>query len=97
MRIDDGAEGRAGLPLSPVEMDRWASLVADRVAERLAGVPRLVDRVRLAELLGVSVPTIERLTSAGELPIVRMGRRVLYDPAAVIEARTPKAKKGGAV
>lgn len=84
------------MTLSPVELERLADLVADRVAERLAGAPRLVDRVRLAELLAVSVATVERLTAAGELPIVRMGRRVLYDPGECIAARAAQQKGGTA-
>jgi len=37
-----------------------------------------------AAALGLSVSTVERLTRAGELPCVRLGRSVLY-PVAMLE------------
>lgn len=48
--------------------------------------PLLVDRHRLATLLGVSVPTISRMTSSGEIPSKLIGTRRLYCPAAVVDA-----------
>lgn len=80
--------------LSPQDLSSWADLVADRVADKLAKRPMLVDRVELAQLLGVSIPTVERLSAAGKIPLVRLGRRVLYDPVAVIEARSSKVGGG---
>lgn len=81
------------MSFTPQELDRLADAVADRLAAKLLDRPRLVDRVELARELGVSVPTIERLCAAGSIPVVRMGRRVLFDPAAVIAARSEQ--KGG--
>jgi excisionase family DNA binding protein len=81
------------MSFTPHELDRLADAVADRLAAKLLDQPKLVDRVELARVLGVSVPTIERLSAAGSIPVVRMGRRVLFDPAAVIAARSEQ--KGG--
>lgn len=72
--------------LSPADLDRLADAVAARVADRLSGRPRLVDRVDLAYVLGVSVPTVERHVRNGAIPCVRLGRRVLFDPGAVVVA-----------
>lgn len=86
------------MSLSPRELDELADRIAERLAERMGrnDGARLVDRVALAERLGVSVPTIERRQAAGELPCIRVGRRVLYDPAVVIAALSSGDKKGGA-
>ena len=70
--------------LSPADIDR----LAESIAQRLASRPRLVDRVEIAQMLGLSVPTIERYTRSGTLPCVRVGRRVLYAPESVIESLT---------
>jgi phage terminase Nu1 subunit (DNA packaging protein) len=44
--------------------------------------PLLVDAEGLAPLLSLSVRTI-RVSQAQGVPMVRVGRRVLFDPAAV--------------
>lgn len=80
--------------LSPADLDRLAGMVADAVADRLARRPLLVDRVELAPMIGLSVPTIERRTRTGEIPCVRSGRRVLYDPQAVVAAMASNEKGG---
>lgn len=53
--------------------------------------PRLVDRVRMAELLSISTPKLDTMTTAGEIPSVKVGRRRLYQPAAVIDALAAKS------
>lgn len=80
--------------LSPADLERLAGQVAEAVADRLARRPLLVDRVELAPMIGLSVPTIERRTRTGEIPCVRSGRRVLYDPRAVVDAMATKTKGG---
>ena len=72
--------------LTPAELDRFVDRIADAVALKLASQPKLVDRHTLAQILSVSVPTIERLQAAGRLPCVRLKRRVLYDADACIAA-----------
>ncbi len=53
-------------------------MLADAIAERLAGwVPdddRLIEKYEAAELLGCSVPTVERLVSRNEIPSIKVGR-----------------------
>jgi len=72
--------------LSPAELDRLVDRIADAVALKLASQPKLVDRHALAQIIGVSVPTIERLQASGKLPFVRLKRLVRYDVDAVIAA-----------
>ena len=45
---------------------------------------RLLSRHHVAEQLGVSLATLDRLTSPrGSIEPVRIGRRVLFEPAAI--------------
>ncbi len=82
------------MSISPADFEALTTAIAEAVAARLANTPRLVDRNALARLIGVSVPTIERLQREGKIPIVRAGARVLYDTNAVIAALS-KNEKGG--
>lgn len=72
--------------LSPRELEQLAGMVAEKVAERLADQPRLVDRYAISKILGLSVPTIDRRVRSGRIPVIRDGRRVLFNPQSVIEA-----------
>lgn len=80
--------------MTPADLEQFAVTVADRVADRLAAQPRTVDRHGLAEILGVSVPTIERLQRAGAIPVLRMGRSVRYVPDSVIDALASAEDRG---
>ena len=77
--------------MSPYEIDA----LADRVAERVAALmsrpsdDALIDVHAVAELLGCSVPTVERLTKSGELPSVKIGRLRRYHRSVVLN------RKGG--
>ena len=51
-----------------------------------SSAPRLVDGDRMAKLAGVSRPTIDRAVRDGMIPSVRIGRRRLFEPSAVIDA-----------
>ncbi|WP_298866006.1 excisionase family DNA-binding protein [uncultured Gimesia sp.] len=59
-------------------------LLADMIAERLAKQPRCIDKSELAEQIGISVSTIERLMGKGKIPFIKPGRRVLFDIEAVM-------------
>ncbi|MCH7227236.1 helix-turn-helix transcriptional regulator [Haloferula sp. A504] len=57
--------------------------------------PHLIDAKGAAEMLGVALKTVRKLTQARRISCVRLSRRcVRYDPAALaewIEQRTVKA------
>lgn len=69
--------------MTPSELETVAELIAERVAARLATVDTdaLVDVYRAAELIGCSVPTIERLTRSGVIPSMKIGRLRRYRPS----------------
>lgn len=46
-------------------------------------VERLLSKVELSELLGISIRTIDRLRVRGDLAAVRVRGRVLFSPADV--------------
>ena len=72
--------------LTPAELEILADSVARKVAEKLIDQPRLVSREQIAIFTSISVPTVDRMTRSGEIPCIRRGSRVLYDPADVIAA-----------
>jgi len=55
--------------------------------------PLLLDVHEAAGALAVSERTLARLTAAGEVPVVRIGRRVLYDRQDL--RRFVSSRKGG--
>lgn len=71
--------------MTPVELEMLADLVAERVADRLANRRRLLTRHDLATVINVSVPKLDTMLRDGELPVIRVGRKVLFDPHAVIQ------------
>ena len=71
--------------LTPAEIEQLSEQLAHRIADRLSDRPRLVDRNELSNILGVSVPTVERLMKNSRIPVIRIGRSVRFDPARVIE------------
>ena len=59
--------------------------------------PLLVDAFTAARMLGISQRTLWKLTKAGEVTHVPIGRRVLYDPGdlrAYCEAQKRHATSG---
>ncbi|MBL6707152.1 MAG: helix-turn-helix domain-containing protein [Planctomycetaceae bacterium] len=56
----------------------------------------LLDEPSMAEHLGVSPQSLERMRKAGSVPCIRVGRRVLYRPAAVLDSLGSKAEGGAA-
>jgi excisionase family DNA binding protein len=77
--------------LTPLELETLADAVADRVAERLANRRRLLTRHELAEVINVSVPKLDTMLRDDELPVIRVGRKVLFDPHAVIQHLAQKS------
>ena len=64
--------------------------------------PLLVSAAAAAELLGVSSRTLWSLTHTGDMPFVRMGRRIMYSPEslrswiAAQEARNARGRAAAA-
>ncbi len=71
--------------LSPFELEALADAVAERVADRLTNRRRLLTRHELAQVINVSVPKLDTMLRDEELPVIRVGRKVLFDPHAVIQ------------
>ena len=68
----------------PAELERMAELIADRVAQKLNSRARFVNKAELSRIVGLSPATIDRRTTEGLIPKITIGRRVLYDPDAVL-------------
>ena len=65
--------------MSPHEIDALAIRVAERVAALMSRPDdALIDAHAVAELLGCSVPTVERLTRDGRLDSLKVGRLRRY-------------------
>lgn len=71
----------------------WEELVATLLAALqpqfepfLTSATRLVNRQTMAQLVSISLPTLDRLVSSGEIPSMQVGTRRLFDPDAVVAA-----------
>lgn len=75
----------------------FAFRVAETVVQRLesklnqASPESPVGREKMAGLLGVSVPTIDRMVRDGEIPSLRIKKRRVFIPAQVYEALQDRA------
>jgi excisionase family DNA binding protein len=78
--------------VTPVEINQLADQVAERVVALLNSRPSdgFIDKHQAAELLGCSVPTVERRTADGSIPSHKIGRLRRYLPSELLN------KKGGA-
>ncbi len=72
----------ANSPITPGQLE----LLADMIAERVMKQRRCLDKTELAEKIGVSVSTIERLMAEKKIPFIKPNRRVLFDIEAVVAA-----------
>ncbi len=85
---------REAVKLTPLELDSLANQIADRVLLRMALQSQqsaLLDARQAADLLGCSVPTIERLTRSGEIPSIKLGRLRRYRREDLL---SPEEKRG---
>ncbi len=82
--------------MTPVELEAFATTIADLVADRLSNRRRLLTRHELSEVIGVSVPKLDTMLRDGELPAIRVGRKVLFDPHAVISHLAKQSQSWGA-
>lgn len=79
--------------MTPSELETLAELVAKRVADKLSNRPLLVDRLELCSLLELSESTIDRMARSGEIPSIRCGRRVKFQPDEVLAALSGRRDK----
>ena len=81
--------------MSPHEIETLADALAARLTSRFAvRADAMIDCHAVAELLGCSVPTVERLTRTGELPSHKVGRLRRYRRAEILARQN---EKGGPV
>lgn len=83
------------MSLTPYEIESLADALAERVVSRLGGradAEAWIDVHVAAELLGCSVPTVERLTRSGELPSTKFGRLRRYRRSDLIGRGNSDAK-----
>lgn len=71
--------------LTPLELEQFADAVAEKVANRLTNRRRLLTRPELADVINVSVAKLDTMLRDDELPVIRVGRKVLFDPHSVIQ------------
>ena len=64
--------------LSEIEIERIAAALAAKVIEGLAASHEYLDAAGAAEVLGCSVPTVERRAKSGEIPSVKIGKLRRY-------------------
>ncbi|QDS88740.1 Helix-turn-helix domain protein [Rosistilla ulvae] len=72
----------ANSPLTPGQLEQLADMIAERVVKQ----PRCLGKAELAQKLGVSTSTVERLMAEKKIPVIRAARRVLFDIEAVLAA-----------
>jgi excisionase family DNA binding protein len=78
--------------MTPAELNTLADQVAERVVALLNSRPSdgFIDKHQAAELLGCSVPTVERRTADGSIPSHKIGRLRRYLPSELLN------REGGA-
>jgi len=78
------------LSIDPSFVEAIADAVIARMPKMpeppLPDAPQLVDGARLADLLSISRPTVDRLRRDGRIPSIMIGTRRLYDPTDVVAA-----------
>ncbi len=79
--------------LTPSQLEQLAEIVAERLFERLRTNRRLLNRNELAEVLGVSVPTIDRLLREDDFPVIMIKSVRRFDPIEVIRHLAKKSAK----
>lgn len=86
--------------LQGVSLDDLTATITAAVVEQLkpllaeSTAPLLVDGQEMARLLTVSVNSVDRSRANGTIPSMRIGKRRLYDPHAVVAALKANSEKG---
>ena len=78
--------------MTPIEIQQLADAIAERLASRATG-DTFLDTLGAAAVLACSVPTVERLTKAGVIPSVKVGRLRRYRRSVLLDLAN---EKGGA-
>ena len=78
--------------MTPIEIQQLADAIAERLASRATG-DTFLDTLGAAAVLVCSVPHVERLTKAGVIPSVKIGRLRRYRKADLLALPN---EKGGA-
>jgi excisionase family DNA binding protein len=84
--------------MSPLEIDALAEAVAAKLEARLSERPSdesLIDVHAAAQLLGCSVPTVERLTRTDAIPSHKIGRLRRYRPSELLALTGIKSSDKG--
>jgi hypothetical protein len=71
-----------------------AKAVAAIIAGQTTQSPLLVDSDRMAAMLSISRPHLDRLKAAGTIPSIGVGRSRRYCPADVVAALASQNEKG---
>jgi excisionase family DNA binding protein len=78
------------IQFDPAFIDKLADAIVGRIADQIRPEPidqqLLVDGNRLAELLSISRPTVDRWVRDGRIPSILVKRRRLFRPDAVVKA-----------
>lgn len=88
------------MTMTQAELNQLADAIACRVIERLGTVSVMpandvyIDSHQVAELFGCSKPTVERRTSTGEIPSVKLGRLRRYRRSEVLAMSAQNNEKG---
>ncbi len=88
------------MSLTPIEIESLADALVDRMMCRIRSrtdADAWVDVHGAAELLGCSVPTVERLTRSGELPSSKFGRLRRYRRTDLLNRQNHKGGPSDAV
>lgn len=87
------------IPAAIGELERvkavlWARLANPAPAAVPTVTPMSLDTPGAARLLGISATALRRLVAAGEVPVVRFGRRVLYRRETLERLRVERERNG---
>ncbi|TWU20290.1 hypothetical protein Pla52o_48090 [Novipirellula galeiformis] len=76
-----------------IDTEALAEAIAEAILAKLPPRPEppatqhlLVSSTKLATMLGISKPFIDRLRSEGKIPSIQVGTRRLYEPSEVVAA-----------
>ena len=75
--------------MTPLEITQLADAICERLAVRATG-DTMLDALGAAAVLACSVPTVERLTKAGVIPSVKVGRLRRYRRSVLLDLQNEK-------